>query len=347
MMTDLQSLSIPDSATGLEALEVLNRNCGQSAFILNDNSVLVGTLTDGDIRRGLLKGIQLSEQISSFMNTNYISYEIYQSSAEIVNDMKRHSLATAPIVDQTGRIVNIISSTQSGQSQYCSTPVVIMAGGKGTRLRPYTENCPKPMLEVAGRPILESIIERFTNLGFKDFYISVNYLKEQIIDYFGNGERFGANIFYLIEKHPLGTAGSLTLLPQEVNSPLLVINGDVLTKFNPIQLIQYHQESNSIATLCVRKHDTQISFGVVQEKNSRLISLIEKPTISSLINAGIYVISNKILKYLPENESFDMPSLLTEALHRNLDVSVYPIHEQWIDIGRHDTLKEAENSWID
>jgi len=221
-----------------------------------------------------------------------------------------------------------------------------MAGGKGTRLLPHTLDCPKPMLPVDGKPMLQILIEQCVSAGLRKIYLSVNYLKEQIIDYFGDGKDYGADISYLIEDEPLGTAGSLKLLPLPlINTPFLVMNGDVLTHLDFRHLIEFHQMHGGIATVCGREHKVNIPFGVINHSGSNLIELEEKPSINYLVNAGIYVLAPSILNFIEKSAFLDMPILLREALSVGNQVNVCPVHEYWLDIGRPETLEQAHKEW--
>ena len=220
-----------------------------------------------------------------------------------------------------------------------------MAGGRGQRLSPLTNSCPKPMLKIGDKHILEIIIENCFRQGFRKFYLSVNYLKDQIIDYFGDGSKFGIDIEYLIEDKPLGTAGSLHLLPKSKSKNFIIINGDILTNFEFLNLIDYHKKHEAKATLCARQHKINIPFGVIQTNGVDIIDINEKPDICNYVNAGIYMIDKSIIKLIPKNEYLDMPDLL--LLTKNLDkkVIVCPIHEYWLDIGEIDSLKSAYKEW--
>jgi NDP-sugar pyrophosphorylase family protein len=201
------------------------------------------------------------------------------------------------------------------------------------------------MLPVGDQPILEILLEQCITSGFRQFYFSVNYLKEQIIDHFDDGSRWGVSINYVVENEPLGTAGSLQLLPDVLTEPFLVLNGDVLTRLNPSQLLHFHSEHQAQATLCVREHELTVPFGVVQTNGTELSGFEEKPTYRHLVNAGVYVIDPKLLPLLPPHQSTDMPSLLQAAQQAGHRVAVCPIHEYWIDVGRPETLQQAHREW--
>jgi NDP-sugar pyrophosphorylase family protein len=216
-----------------------------------------------------------------------------------------------------------------------------MAGGQGKRLMPLTESRPKPMVDIGGKPLLEIILERCIAAGFRDFYISVNYLKHHIIDHFEDGSKWNVSIRYLEELEPLGTAGPLRLLPERPDVAVLVMNGDVLSSLDLAGLLRFHGDNEASATMCVRTHETQIPFGVVRSQGIHLESFDEKPVLTHFVNAGIYVIAPEILDLIPEGRRYDMPDLLVGAQNVNLPVAVFPIHEYWIDVGNHRALAQA------
>jgi len=283
--------------------------------------------------------------IEYFMNREFRYLSVGEGQVAMRKILKQSSLHQIPVLNAEGRIVDLLLFQDNRQQSQISNAVVIMAGGKGTRLLPYTENCPKPMLEVDGKPILEILLEQCISSGFSKFYLSVNYLKEQILDYFQDGRRWGVSIEYLVENKPLGTAGSLQLLPSDLKDPFLVMNGDVLTRFNPKNLLHFHYEHDAAATLCVREHTTTVPFGVVETNGVELIGFVEKPSFQNLVNAGVYVINPKLLPLLPHHQSTDMPTMLINAQKSGYRVVVCPIHEYWIDVGRPETLNEAHTVW--
>ena len=330
----------------LEALKKVNIPPLYMALIVDHENKLKGILTDGDFRRGLLDGKDLSNPVDVFMKRDPTTAldSIPQANAEDL--LRRKNLESLPLLSQDGRLVTLLRSGSFRQESGRESTVVIMAGGRGSRLHPLTKNCPKPMLKVNGKHILEILVEQCIRAGFGKFYISVNYLKEQIIDYFGNGEKMGVSIEYLFEDQPLGTAGSLQLLPNSVNKPFLVLNGDLLTKFDYRHVMRFHSDHKPSATMCVREHVTQIPFGVVQTDGHTLIGFEEKPTYRQFVNAGLYVIDPNILVYLEPNMPTDMPTLLAKAQASGCQVIVCPIHEYWLDIGRPETLDAAQLEWI-
>lgn len=336
----------PDFAV-INALKVIDKNFAKIALVVDSERRLLGTLTDGDIRRGLLQGKTLDTTAEDLMNRSFRFVRTGHDEAEALEMMRREAIFQIPVLDLDGKVVDLILLKEVLSPAIITNPVVIMAGGKGTRLRPYTETCPKPMLPVNGKPILEILLEQFISSGFKNFYFSVNYLKEKIIDYFKDGSSYGVSINYLVEDEPLGTAGSLQLLPADISQPFLVMNGDVLTHFNPSQLLRFHQEHEAHSTICVREYTTTIPFGVVKTDGFELAGFEEKPSYRQLVNAGVYIIDPSLIQLLPKKQSTDMPSLLNNAQNCGYRVAVCPIHEYWLDVGRPETLQQAHQDWFE
>jgi len=329
----------------LEALKKVNAPPLYAALIIDEENRLCGILTDGDLRRGLLDGYDLGNVVDIFMKRDPTTAPASIPKEDANRLLKRNNLSLLPLISELGELEALLIACACHEENNRDNAAVIMAGGKGSRLYPLTKDCPKPMLKVNGKPILEILIEQCIQAGFSNFYISVNYLKEQIIDYFGHGESKGISIDYLAEDKPMGTAGSLQLLPKTVNKPFLVLNGDLLTSLDYRHLMQFHADHNSSATICVREHVTQIPFGVVQTDGHRLIGFDEKPTYRQLVNAGVYVIEPSILTYLEPDTPTDMPTLLTKVQSSGQEVIVCPIHEYWLDIGKPDSLHAAQLEW--
>jgi len=330
----------------MEALKVVNTPPVHTAFIVDLNSSLKGILTDGDFRRGLLNGLDLDNTVDAFMKSDPIKALTSIATEDAVALLRSKNLACLPLVTRHNRLVTLLIDGFFLHERNKNNTAVIMAGGKGSRLYPLTKDCPKPMLRVGGKPILEIIIEQCIKAGFSKFYISVNYLKEHIIDYFGNGSNMRIAIDYLFEDQPMGTAGSLQLLPKSITKPFLVLNGDLLTTFDYSHAIRFHDNHKPVATMCVREHLTQIPFGVVQAEGHMLVGFEEKPSYRQFINAGVYVIDPSILHLLNPNIPTDMPTLLADAQASGRQVMVCPIHEYWLDIGRPETLNTAQYEWI-
>ena len=329
----------------IEALKTVNKPPLYTAFVIDSKNQLQGVLTDGDFRRGLLAGHDLSETVDIFMKRDP-TVALDTIRREDAKDIfQKKSITFLPLVTQNGEFKRILIADSFRHEIKGNKTAVIMAGGKGSRLYPLTKNCPKPMLKIDGKPILQILIEQCIEAGFGKFYISVNYLKHQIIDYFGSGERIGVSIEYLEEDYPMGTAGSLQLLPKSILDPFLVVNGDLLTRFDYGHVMRFHTDHAPVATICVREHITQIPFGVVQTNGHKLVGFKEKPTYRQFVNAGVYVLSPSILSHMEPDIALDMPSLLVQAQTAGLEVMVCPIHEYWLDIGRPEALNTAQQEW--
>lgn len=339
-MKSLNELLILPTYSIKEAMEVLNSTSKQILLIVDGDKRLIGTLTDGDIRRALLNGLNLSSHIESVMNKNPLVGRVAESKNLQIKLLKKHHLKSLPIVDEQNRLMDILFLEDIIAEQR-STKVVLMAGGLGLRLRPLTEHTPKPMLKVGKYPILETILRRFKKQGFENFTIAVNYKKEVIQNYFQDGQMLDVNIEYLHENKRLGTAGALSLLSEVPENPIIVMNGDLLTNLNFNELLENHITSGAVATVCVRKHQYQVPYGVINEKEACLTSIVEKPTHEYLTNAGIYVLNPSVLNMIPKNEFYDMPELLNALLVKQLSVNVKTIKDYWLDIGQIDDFNKA------
>ena len=342
---DFTKLFISPQSSVLHAMKLIDYGGAQIALVVDGFHRLIGTVTDGDIRRALLNGSSLDDEVCQVMNNDFRYVSGTNNVDSALKMMRQSHLHQIPVLDEKGCVIQLLLLEELIAPVELPNSVVIMAGGKGTRLLPHTQSCPKPMLLVDGKPMLEILLEQCIAAGFVKYYFSVNYLKEQIVDHFGDGRHWGVTIEYLFEDEPLGTAGSLSLLPSSVLHPFLVLNGDVLTRLNYRRLLTFHEESNAQATLCVREHETNVPFGVVQTNGIELAGFQEKPTYSYQANAGVYMISPKLLPLLQPHEYTDMPSLLQVAQESGFRVVVCPIHEYWIDVGRPETLSQAKEDW--
>ena len=344
--TNIKRLQLSPSDLMTKAISVIENGHVQFAFVVDDKQRLIGTVTDGDIRRALLRGSSLDTPVGSIMFKDFRSLHSNATETEAISLMRREVIHQVPALDERGRVVRLFLLEELIKPEVRTNPVVIMAGGEGKRLRPLTLDCPKPMLCISGKPLLEIILEQCFDAGFRHFYLSVNYLKSQIQDHFGNGERWGVQITYLEEDQPLGTAGALSLLPKKLSEPLLVLNGDVLTRINFEQLLRFHDEHLASATICVREHKTQIPYGVVHVNDAYVQEVEEKPVLNHYVNAGVYILNPALLNLVPHNLFFDMPQLLRKAIKKQHKVSAFPIHEYWLDIGHHDAFESARQSWL-
>lgn len=316
------------------AIEQLNRVGIKIALVLDDSYRLLGTISDGDFRRGMLNGLSLEDTVEKIMNKNPRTVNEETSRSEILKLMNDTKILQIPVVDKENFLIGLhLWDDFSVQAKY-SNIMVIMAGGRGSRLHPQTENRPKPMLLVAGVPILEHIIKRARSQGFNHFIIAINYLGQVIEDYFKDGQKFGVKIEYLHEDAPLGTAGALSLLSDKPERAFIVTNGDVITDINYSDFLEYHTVQNAAATVAVHTHEFQIPYGVVQINGLEVESYEEKPIVSSFINAGVYALDPDILDFITEPKFRDMPEILNISRDLKKKVIVYPLHESWIDIGR-------------
>jgi len=328
-----------------EAIEIIDRNSLQIAVVANEDGTLLGTVTDGDIRRGILKGIPLNSPVSQIMNPHPVTIPKLNDRKSILNILKANKVRHLPVVDDAGRIIGIERLDELLTEPHSDNWVVVMAGGLGKRLEPLTNDCPKPMLKIGEKPVLETIIEQFVRQGFSRFCFSVNYKSEQIRNYFGDGSKWGVEIHYIDETNRMGTAGSLSLFPFETTEPILVINSDILTKLSFEQLVGFHMEHQAKATIAVTTYDYQIPYGVIKANRDRLIGFEEKPVYASFINGGIYVLNPEVLNYIPQNSYFDMNSLFEAMLQNNESVCIFPIREYWIDIGGIEDFRQASKDF--
>jgi dTDP-glucose pyrophosphorylase len=324
-----------------QVIHILNEVRLKIVLVTDANGVLVGTISDGDIRRGLLKGLNLSSPITSIIHHGAIvaSREL---SRELVSQMMvANKIQQIPIVDEKMRVIGLHLWDEINGASERSNAIVIMAGGKGSRLHPETENCPKPLLPIAGKPILEHIINRAKAEGFSHFILAIYHLGHMIEEYFGTGEKFGVRIDYLRETSPLGTAGALSLLDPLPSSAIIVTNGDVITDIRYGELLDFHEQNGASATMAVRIHEWQNPFGVVQTQGIEITSYEEKPISRSNINAGVYVIDPTFLKLLKKSERYDMPTLFELIQGKGERIVACPIHETWLDVGSPEDLELA------
>lgn len=341
-MIDWKKILVQEHTTVFQVIERIDSTGMQIALVVDAEQRLLGTVTDGDIRRGILRGISLNESINLIMNEEPIVGYTGESRRNIYALMKKKRLRQIPVLDEGRRVVRIELMDSFIEKRLYTNPVVLMAGGLGTRLRPLTDSCPKPLLKLGDKPILEMILENFIDHGFYRFYISVNYHADKIIEHFGDGSKWGVEIEYIHETERLGTAGALGYLSDKgINESFFVMNGDLLTKVNFEQLLDYHLEYMAVATMCVREHEYQVPYGVVKVEDSKLLSIEEKPTQRFFINGGLYVLHPDSLSFIPQGEYYDMPELFKRLIQEQLQTTVFPIREYWIDIGKMDDFKRA------
>lgn len=344
-MKNWKDILIARDTTIIDTMKVIDQSSLQFAVVVDDNMHLLGTVTDGDIRRGILRGLPLEIPIHKVMNKSPVCGESGKKTFYYKELMSKRQLKQLPIVDHKRRVQQILFIEDVAQALQKENIVVLMAGGLGTRLRPLTDDIPKPMLTVGDKPILETIIESFKSFGFTKFVLCVNYKKEIIKDYFQDGAYLGVEIEYIEENKQLGTAGALALLTEKPNEPFFVMNGDLLTKINYEQLLDFHNETKSVATMCVREYEYQVPYGVIETENHRLLSIVEKPVHKSFVNAGIYVLNPEVLQDVPQHEFYDMPNLFKDIMDQQREVAAFPLREYWLDIGRMDDYEKANTDF--
>lgn len=335
-------------ASLLDAVRAIEGERRRIAIVASDDGKLLGTITDGDVRRTLLAGGNLEIAVGEVMSSSPVTARLDSSESYLIDLMRKHNISTIPLVDQEGYFHRLahISDLSPGDILDDASGfefAVIMAGGEGTRLRPLTESMPKPMVDICGTPLLERQILRLARAGIKKIYISLNYLGHVIEDHFRDGKSFGVEICYLKEVQKLGTAGALSLLPITPSKPILVMNGDILTKSDFSSLYSFHIENNSQMTVAAVDYWVRIPFGVIQSNGSKVTALVEKPSQRFLCNAGIYAVSPDAFRLLPKGTHINMTDLVELCLSTEKNVSVFPVHEQWSDIGTPADLENARN----
>lgn len=342
-MTHWREAVITPDQSLLSTIENINRSVLQIALVVGDDGRLLGTVTDGDIRRAILKGVGMDQPVETVMNRTpfYVSPGYNQDELKATMTARRYH--QVPVIDNDRHIVDlvVIDDLIKGGSRHDNW-VVLMAGGLGTRLRPLTNITPKPLVEIGGKPLLESILENLVAQGFERFYIAVNYKGSMIKEHFGDGDNWGVEIRYLDEKEALGTAGALSLIEEAVDKPMIVMNADLMTDVNFSKMLDFHSEHASMGTMGVREYDFQVQFGVVEIKDGTISSINEKPIHRFLVNGGIYVLQPEAIRSIPKNTPVDMPALFESWIAEGKTCAAFPIHEYWLDVGRIEDLKRAE-----
>lgn len=328
-----------------EALQLLGDTAKQILFVVNNERKLLGTVTDGDIRRGLLMNIPLAATIDLVMNRSPKTILKGKSREHIFRYMQAVSVRSLPVLDENGCLVEVISTEDIIYTAKRDNIVVLMAGGLGTRLRPLTNDCPKPLLKIGEKPILETIINGLIDSGFHHFYIAVNYKAEMIEEYFGDGSKWGIEIQYIHENKRMGTAGALYFLPEKPAESIIVMNGDLLTKIDFGALIDSHNSKKASATMAVREYSYQVPYGVINCKGDHIVSIEEKPEQSYFVNAGIYVLSPESVAKVDKEEFYDMPDLFNDVIKDGGKAVIYPVREYWLDIGRLSDFQRAQQEF--
>jgi dTDP-glucose pyrophosphorylase len=340
-MHNWKNAIIPLTATIRDAAETLNRISLQIVLLTEADGRLKGVITDGDIRRGLLAGKTLESPAAEIMETKFFSASPDEDQASLLSTMREREIRQVPLLDEKGRVAGLRTLLDVITPERRDNWVVLMAGGLGQRLRPLTEDCPKPLLNVGNKPLLKTILDQFADYGFNKFYISVNYRADMVEEYFGDGSKHGVEIRYLREDKQLGTAGAVGLIPEKPDAPVFVMNGDLLTKVDFPGMLAFHCEQGARATMAVRRFDIQVPYGVVKVKDHRITKLEEKPTHKFFVNAGIYVLEPEVAAAIPKNEYLDMPTLFGKLMDKGETTAAFPIHEYWMDIGRKQDFDQA------
>lgn len=325
----------------LEAMGVMDKGAQRLGLVVDLQGHLLGVVTDGDVRRALLKRIDLKEPVMNIMNATPTFGRMTDSRERILALMNMKGIEHIPIVDDDGGVVGLETIHNLAAPQPRENWVTLMAGGLGSRLSPLTDVIPKPLLRVGSKPILEVILESFIAYGFRRFFLSVNYRKEMIKEYFGTGSAWGVEIEYLEENGRLGTAGSLSLFSERPEQPFFVMNGDLLTRINFQHVLNFHLEHQSCATLCVRKVEQTVPYGVVRLDAHRLLNIEEKPVQEYFVNAGIYLLDPEVLELIPKGQYFDMPTLFQSIIKQGKTTAAFPFLDYWMDIGRMGDFRQA------
>ena len=344
-MKNIEVIKLKQNATIKEALGIIDSGAMQIALVVDDNDKLIGTLTDGDIRRGILRGLDLDSSIETIVFKEPAVAKISSTKEEILKIALSKKLHQIPIVDDNGIVLDLKEIEELVEPKIKTNRVILMVGGLGTRLRPLTQDTPKPMLKVGNKPILQTIVEKFAEYGFVNITMCVNFNASIIRDYFGDGREFGVNIDYVLEQKRMGTAGALSLLKERPSEPFFVMNGDLLTNVNFEHIFSYHVLNKATATMCVREYDYEVPYGVVKMNDNKIIEIAEKPVQKFFVSAGIYMLSPEILDLIPQDEFYDMPTLFEKLIKLSKNVISFPIREYWLDIGRMEEYQRANEEY--
>ena len=345
MPQSISNLCLQPNGTVADATQILEKNPQKICFVVKDD-VLLGTITDGDIRRSLLKGVPFDGPAEAIMNASPRTAFDDSDRDALRALMTELGLLHVPIITADRQLCGLITLDElMRDGEPNENWVVLMAGGLGERLRPLTEDTPKPLLQIGDKPLLQSILESFIEQNFRNFFIAVNFKASAIKDYFGDGSAWGVNIRYLEEKERMGTAGAITLLPETPTEPVIVMNGDLVTRASFQDLLDFHAEQKSRATMCVREYDFQVPFGVISIEDNRITSIDEKPLHRFFVNAGIYVLEPDVIASIPKGQHRDMTQVFENVMAETNETAVFPIHEYWLDIGRIDDLERAKSDF--
>lgn len=348
---DVQSLYISPSNSIRSAMECVDRGGCGIALVVDDERHLIGTVTDGDVRRAMLAAIDMETPISAILarkvDSQYpkpVTARVGLERDDLLALMHGYALRQIPILDDDGHVVDLVMMDDLVPADELHLQAVIMAGGLGTRLRPLTDDLPKPMLDVGGKPLMERVIAQLRQVGIRRVNLTTHYKPEKIVEYFGDGSAFGVELSYVNEDNPLGTGGALGLMPTP-DQPVLVINGDILTQVDFRAMFEFHQEHKADLTMGVRRYEMQVPYGVIECEGARVQKVQEKPQVGFMVNAGIYLLEPPVFRFIPKNSSFNMTDLIQWLLDASRTVISFPIREYWLDIGQHTDYAQAQDDW--
>jgi hypothetical protein len=336
---NLEDICIANKSSIASAIQSLNKSGLKIVLVQDDKLKFVGTITDGDIRRGLLRGLTLTDSVVMIVNSAALTVDDNVSKTDILELMRAKKVYQIPVIDKELNIMRLDLWDEISEPIKLSNVMVIMAGGVGSRLRPLTDSVPKPMLRVNNQPILEKILLNAKSQGLSKFIVTINYLAEQIENYFKDGSNLDIEVTYLKENLPLGTAGSLKKIKFTDDLPILLTNGDVVTETNYVELLNFHSNNKFDLTIAVKSHEWNNPYGVVETNGLKITNYIEKPSSITLVNAGIYCLDPKVIDLIDPDRQFDMSELIVKCLNAKLSVGAFVLYESWIDIGRQEDFQ--------
>ena len=345
-MNDWKNAVAAPTSPITEAIRIIDASSLQICLVLDAAGRLLGTVTDGDVRRAILKAVNVSDPVTTVMNAGPVTGSADRSRDTLLSLMRARRIHHLPIVDSERRVIDLVLLEDLIQFDRPDNWIVLMAGGLGTRLHPLTADVPKPMLKVGTRPLLEIILANLIKQGFHRYLVSVNYLSDVIKQHLGDGSKFGAEIVYLDESKRMGTAGPLSLIPFAIEEPLIVMNGDLLTKVDMRRVLDFHREHEAVATLAVRDYEFQVPYGVVRIEQDVVTGIDEKPVHNFFVNAGIYVLEPDVISTIPKDTFYDMPTVVEKLVGVGRKTVAYPIREYWLDIGQMDDFAQANREFL-
>ena len=341
-MSKLTNLVVGPTSSVRAVMEQIDRSGKGIALVLDDSQRLLGTVTDGDIRRAILTGIDLDTSVEQLLNNQPLTAPAGTSDSTLLHLMNESGVRQIPLLDENDRVVDVMLLSDLVKELELPIRAIVMAGGLGTRLRPLTDTLPKPMLPIGSRPLLELIVERLKQSGIRRLNVATHYKGEIISEHFKDGQDFGVEITYVKEDQPLGTVGALSLL-EDSEDPLLVINGDILTRVDFREMLNFHREHKAELTIAVRQYEFNVPYGVVESDGVFVKGISEKPTVRQFINAGIYLLNPSVRRLVPNQQQYDMPDLIHRILSEGRQVVCFPVREYWLDIGIEDQYMQAQS----